>query len=74
MAAGEYLICFSEKCPKEEVKQYFVECLTRATFIVTQEEFEGKTLLTVGAPFEILAQKVRESCKESQPQINSQLI
>ena len=60
MAAGEYLICFSEKCPKEEVKQYFVECLTRAKFSVTQEEFEGKTLLTVGAPFEILAQKVRD--------------
>lgn len=58
MAAGEYLICFSEKCPKEEVKQYFVECLTRAKLCITQEEFEGKTLLTVGAPFEILAQKV----------------
>ena len=58
MAAGEYLICFSEKCPKEEVKQYFVECLTRAKFSVIPEEFEGKTLLTVGAPFEILAQKV----------------
>ena len=58
MAAGEYLVCFSEKCEKEEVKQYFVDCLSRAKFSVTREEFEGKTLLTVDAPFEILATKV----------------
>ena len=58
MAAGEYLVCFSEKCEKEEVKQYFVDCLSRAKFSVTREEFEGKTLLTVDAPFEILANKV----------------
>ena len=58
MAAGEYLVCFSEKCEKEEVKQYFVDCLSRAKFSVTREEFEGKTLLTVDAPFEILASKV----------------
>ena len=58
MAAGEYLVCFSQKCEKEEVKQYFVDCLSRAKFSVTREEFEGKTLLTVDAPFEILANKV----------------
>lgn len=58
MAAGEYLVCFSEKCEKEEVKQYFVDCLSRAKFTVTREEFEGKTLLTVDAPFKILANKV----------------
>ena len=58
MAAGEYLVCFSEKCEKEEVKQYFVDCLSRAKFSVTRAEFEGKTLLTVDAPFEILAYKV----------------
>ena len=56
--AAEYLVCFSEKCEKEDLKQHIIDCLTLAKFSVTQEEFEGKTLLTVGAPFEILAQKV----------------
>ncbi|XP_073249226.1 anoctamin-10-like [Porites lutea] len=60
MAAGEYLVCFSEKCEKEEVKQYFVDCLSRAKFSVTREEFEGKTLLTVDAPFRILANKAED--------------
>ena len=59
MAGGEYLVCFSEKCEKEDIKQHIIECLTLAKFSVSREEFEGKTLLTVGAPFEILAQKVR---------------
>lgn len=59
MADGEYLVCFSEKCEKEDIKQYIIECLTLPKFSVSREEFEGKTLLTVGAPFEILAQKVR---------------
>ena len=56
--AAEYLVCFSEKCEKEDLKQHIIDCLTLAKFSVTLEEFEGKTLLTVGAPFEILAQKV----------------
>lgn len=60
MAAAEYLVCFSEKCEKEEVKQYFVDCLSRTKFNVTREEFEGKTLLTVDAPFEILANKAED--------------
>lgn len=59
MAGGEYLVCFSEKCEKEDIKQHIIDCLTLAKFSVSREEFEGKTLLTVGAPFEILAQKVR---------------
>lgn len=59
MAGGEYLVCFSEKCEKEDVKQHIIDCLTLAKFSVSREEFEGKTLLTVGAPFETLAQKVR---------------
>lgn len=59
MASAEYLVCFSDKCDKEDVKQHIIECLTLAKFSVSREEFEGKTLLTVGAPFEILAQKVR---------------
>lgn len=59
MAAGEYLVCFSEKCDKEDVKKHIIECLTLAKLSVTREEFEGKTLLTIGAPFELLAQKVR---------------
>ena len=59
MAGGEYLVCFSEKCEKEDIKQHVFECLTLAKFNVLREEFEGKTLLTIGAPFEILAQKVR---------------
>ena len=59
MAAGEYLVCFSEKCDKEDVKKHIIECLTFAKFSVTREEFEGKTLLTISAPFELLAQKVR---------------
>jgi len=59
MAGGEYLVCFSEKCEKEDIKQHIFECLTFANFNVSREEFEGKTLLTIGAPFEILAQKVR---------------
>lgn len=58
MAAGEYLVCFSEKCDKEDVKKNIIDCLTRAKFSVTREEFEEKTLLTIGAPFELLAQKV----------------
>ena len=65
MAAGEYLICFAEKCHKVEIKQYFIECLSRAKFIVTREEFEGKTLLSVSAPFEVLAQKVRAAVNVS---------
>lgn len=56
---GEYLVCFSEKCHKEDVKQYIIECISAAKFSVSREEFEGKTLLTIGAPFEVLAQKVR---------------
>ena len=59
MAGGEYLVYFSEKCEKEDVKQHIIDCLTLATFSVSREEFEGKTLLTVGAPFETLAHKVR---------------
>lgn len=59
MAGGEYLVCFSEKCEKEDVKQHIIDCLTLAKFSVSREEFEGKTLLTVGVPFETLAQKVR---------------
>ncbi|KAL9952902.1 hypothetical protein ACROYT_G040231 [Oculina patagonica] len=60
MAAGEYLVCFSEKCEKEDVKKHIIECLTLAKLSVTREEFEGKTLLTIGAPFEVLAQKAEE--------------
>ena len=60
MAAGEYVICFSEKCQKEDVKQYFINCLSRNKFSVTREDFEGKTLLTVAAPFSLLADKVSE--------------
>lgn len=63
MATGEYLICFSEKCNKEEVKEYFIECISRSRFSVTREEFEGKTLLTISAPFQLLAQKVVYVCK-----------
>ena len=59
MEAGEYLVCFSEKCDKEDVKQHIIDCLTLNKFNVTREESEGKTLLTVGAPFELLIQKVR---------------
>ena len=70
MAAVEYLVCFSEKCHKEEVKQYFIECLSRAKFSVTREEFEGKTLLTIGAPFEVIAQKVRFVCMKTPRDIN----
>lgn len=58
MAAGEYLVCFSERCNKEDVKKNIIDCLTRAKFTLTREEFEEKTLLTIGAPFELLAQKV----------------
>ena len=58
MAAGEYLLCFSEKCNREDVKQYFVNCLSREKFSVTRQEFEGKTLLIIFAPFSVLAEKV----------------
>lgn len=58
MAAGEYLLCFSEKCNREDVKQYFVNCLSREKFSVTRQEFEGKTLLIISAPFSVLAEKV----------------
>ena len=58
MAVGEYLLCFSEKCNKEDVKQYFINCLSRENFSVTRREFEGKTLLITSAPFSVLAAKV----------------
>lgn len=59
MTVGEFLVCFSEKCHKEDIKQYIIDCLNSAKFSVTREEFEGKTLLTIGAQFDVLAQKVR---------------
>lgn len=59
MTVGEFLVCFSEKCHKEDIKQYIIDCLNSAKFNVTREEFEGKTLLTIGAQFDVLAQKVR---------------
>ena len=59
MAVGEYLLCFSEKCSKEDVKQYFINCLRRENFSVTRQEFEGKTLLITSAPFSVLAEKVK---------------
>ena len=58
MAAGDYLLSFSEKCPHEKTKQYIIECLNQAAFSVAREEFEGKTLLTVNAPFELVSAKV----------------
>lgn len=58
MAVGEYLLCFSEKCNKEDVKQYFINCLSRENFSITRQEFEGKTLLITSAPFSVLAEKV----------------
>jgi len=60
MAVGEYLLCFSEKCNKEDVKQYFINCLSRENFSVTRQEFEGKTLLITSAPFSVLAEKAEE--------------
>lgn len=59
MTVGEFLVCFSEKCHKEDIKQYIIDCLNSAKFSVTREEFEGKTLLTIGAQFDVLAQKGR---------------
>lgn len=58
MAVGEYLLCFSEKCNKEDVKQYFINCLSRENFSIARQEFEGKTLLITSAPFSVLAEKV----------------
>ena len=58
MALEGYLVAFSEKCLDQKVKQYVVECLKRENFSVIREEFEGKTLLTVSGPFELLAAKV----------------
>nr|XP_058973340.1 anoctamin-10-like [Pocillopora verrucosa] len=61
MTVGEFLVCFSEKCHKEDIKQYIIDCLNSAKFSVTREEFEGKTLLTIGAQFDVLAQKAEET-------------
>ena len=69
MTVGEFLVCFSEKCHKEDIKQYIIGCLNSAKFSVTREEFEGKTLLTIGAQFDVLAQKVRLVLRSDSEQI-----
>ena len=53
----EYLLTFSENC-SSKIKDYFVDCLVRAKFDTEREEFEGKTLVSVGASFELLAAEV----------------
>lgn len=54
----DYLLVFSEKCKSEEIKGYVIDCLKRAKLEVKREEFEDQTLLSIKAPFEVLAAKV----------------
>ena len=69
MAVGEYLLCFSEKCIQEDVKKYFINCLSRENFSVTRQEFEGKTLLITSAPFSVLAKKVNIRVVLTEPRV-----
>lgn len=34
MVDGEYFVCFLEKCEKEDIKQYIIECLIFFKFSV----------------------------------------
>lgn len=54
----DYLLVFSEKCKSKEIKSFVIDCLKRAKFDVQREEFEDQTLLSITAPFEVLAAKV----------------
>lgn len=54
----DFSLVFSEKCTSEEVKGYVIDCLKRKNLEVRQEVHEGQTLLSVRAPFDVLAQKV----------------
>lgn len=54
----DYLLIFSEKCKSEEIKGYVIDCLRRANLEIYREEFEGQTLLSIGASFDVLATKV----------------
>ena len=61
MFSDEYVLVFAESCPSEKVKEYISSCLVTAKLYFKDEKLhDGSTVITVGAPFHVLATKVRE--------------
>lgn len=54
----DFALSFSEKCTSKETKGYIIDCMKRNNLEIHEEEFEGQTLLSVSASFEVLAHKV----------------
>jgi len=58
MLNWDFALNFSEKCTSEETIGYIIDCIRRSNLEVHKEEFDGQTLLSIRASFDVLAQKV----------------
>ena len=59
MFSDEYVITFAASCPSGEVKEYISSCIESAKLSLKRSEIQdGSTVMTIGAPYEVLAAKV----------------